>query len=273
MSLIVNHTSNSISFNIADKDITDCNSPLPSHSVVKDIAQICRRFFFKGYYGSSPDDFSRLKSLLINQMSLVIENELSCRETADKFMSMLPDLKDMLCTDVEATYNGDPAATGFSEVVLCYPGIYAITNHRIAHALHTLDVPLIPRMISEQAHSVTGIDIHPAANIGPEFMIDHGTGVVIGATCVIGRHVKIYQGVTLGARSFETDDNGNPVKGLPRHPLVEDNVVIYSNATILGRVTIGKGAVIGGNVWLTRNVLPGEKIVQAEPEKLIRSIK
>lgn len=256
--------------------VTECDSPLPSHAIVKEIAQICRRTFFRGYYGSSPDDADRLRALLHSQLALVIHGDMAearISDTIRAFHDCLDELKDTLASDVEATYRGDPAATGFEEVVLCYPGIYAITNHRIANALHRLGVPLIPRMISEQAHSVTGIDIHPAATIGPEFMIDHGTGVVIGATCIIGRNVKIYQGVTLGARSFEVDEAGDPVKGVARHPMVEDDVVIYANATVLGRVTVGRGAVIGGNVWVTRDVAPGEKLVQAEPEKHIRSIK
>lgn len=275
MNLIVNHTTHKVDvhINIAN---TECDSPLPAHHIVEEIARICRRTFFKGYYGSSPDDIDRLHSLLVNQLSLVVKGDDPEREAeriAALFIEMLPELRETLSTDVEATYNGDPAATGFEEVVLCYPGIYAVTNHRIAHALHRLGVSLIPRMISEQAHSLTGIDIHPAATIGPEFMIDHGTGVVIGATCVIGRHVKIYQGVTLGAKSFEVDDSGNPVKGVARHPIVGNNVVIYANATVLGRVNVGDNAIIGGNVWVTRDVDPGEKLIQAEPEKLIRSIK
>lgn len=246
----------------------DCNSPLPSHSLVEEIAQICRRTFFKGFYGASADDMTRLYSLLFHQLTLVIpgeENEEHIRQLIRRFFGMFDELRHTLASDVEATYRGDPAVTDYEEVVLCYPGIYAVTNYRIAHALYSLGVPLIPRMISEQAHSLTGIDIHPAATIGPEFMIDHGTGIVIGATSIIGRNVKLYQGVTLGARSFEVDEHGNPVKGVPRHPTVEDNVVIYANATVLGRITIGHDAVIGGNVWLTRDVAPGEKVIQAAP--------
>lgn len=184
--------------------------------------------------------------------------------TVRTFLSRLPEVRRLLATDVRAAYNGDPAATSPDETILCYPGILAITNHRLAHELYRLEVPILPRIISEHAHSVTGIDIHPGANIGEEFFIDHGTGVVIGETCVIGNRVRIYQGVTLGAKSFPLDEHGNPIKGIPRHPVVEDDVIIYGGATILGRITIGKGSVIGGNVWLTRGTAAGSKITQAE---------
>lgn len=163
-------------------------------------------------------------------------------------------------TDVEAAYNGDPAAKGYGEIILCYPTIKAVSNYRIANALLKLGVPLIPRMITELAHSETGIDIHPGATIGEYFAIDHGTGVVIGETTIIGNHVKLYQGVTLGAKNFPLDENGNPIKDLPRHPIVEDNVVIYCNATVLGRITIGEGAIIGGNVWVTTDIAKGVKV-------------
>lgn len=166
---------------------------------------------------------------------------------------------------------GDPAATSTHEVITCYPGVKATMSHRIAHELVTLGVPVLPRMISEQAHSDTGIDIHPGATIGKAFVIDHGTGVVVGATAIIGDRVKIYQGVTLGARSFVTDDSNNPVKGIPRHPIIGNDVVIYANSTILGRVSVGDGAVIGGNLWVTRDVAPGEKLIQARGENF-RSI-
>jgi serine O-acetyltransferase len=154
--------------------------------------------------------------------------------------------------------------TNPDEAIFCYPGVLAITNQRIAHRLLELGVPLIPRIITEHAHSLTGIDIHPGARIGERFFIDHGTGVVIGETCIIGSNVRIYQGVTLGAKSFPLDEHGNPIKGVDRHPVVEDDVVIYSNATILGRVIIGKGSVIGGNVWLTHGVPPGSTITQVQ---------
>jgi serine O-acetyltransferase len=171
-------------------------------------------------------------------------------------------IRQTLTTDVEAAYLGDPAAKGRGEVVFCYPAIRAISSYRIAHKLYELGVPLIPRIISEMAHSETGIDINPEAQIGEYFTIDHGTGTVIGATCIIGKNVKLYQGVTLGAKSFPLDENGNPIKGIPRHPIIEDDVVIYAQATILGRITIGKGSVIGGNVWVTNSLPPYSKIVQ-----------
>lgn len=188
----------------------------------------------------------------------------SAEQKAIDFITFLPEMRRILSTDVTAMYNGDPAAQNKAEVILCYPAIRAICNYRIAHKLLELDVPLIPRIITEMAHSETGIDIHPGAVIGEYFAIDHGTGVVIGATSVIGNRVKLYQGVTLGARSFPLDENNNPIKGIARHPIIEDDVIIYSNATILGRITIGKGAVIGGNIWVTENVAPGERLVQAK---------
>lgn len=161
-----------------------------------------------------------------------------------------------------ATYEGDPAATSYGEVIACYPALRAISSYRVAHELHLLGVPLIPRIITEMAHSETGIDIHPAATIGSHFTIDHGTGVVIGATSIIGSHVKLYQGVTLGAKSFPLDAEGKPIKGIARHPILEDHVIVYSNSTILGRITIGRGAIIGGNVWVTEDVAPGTKVLQ-----------
>ena len=183
-------------------------------------------------------------------------------ELATQFISRLPELRSILATDVEAAYNGDPAAETYGEIISCYPIIKAITNYRIAHELLVLGVPLLPRIISEMAHSETGIDIHPGAKIGHHFTIDHGTGVVIGATSIIGNNVKLYQGVTLGAKSFPLDENGNPIKGIPRHPIIEDDVIIYANATILGRITVGRGATIGGNIWVTEDVTPGARLVQ-----------
>ena len=166
--------------------------------------------------------------------------------------------------DAKAAFDGDPAAHSIAETIFCYPSIMAMTYHRVAHELYKLDVPIIPRIISEMAHSRTGIDIHPGAQIGEYFFIDHGTGTVIGETCIIGKNVRIYQGVTLGAKSFPLDENGNPVKKIPRHPIIEDNVVIYSGATVLGRVTIGEGSEIGGNVWITESVPPHSKVVQGK---------
>ncbi len=182
-----------------------------------------------------------------------------------RFAARLPAIRRLLDTDVEAAYAGDPAARSVDEVLLCYPGVTAIMHHRIAHELYRLGAPLIARILAEIAHSRTGIDIHPGAQIGEGFFIDHGTGVVIGQTAIIGDRVRIYQAVTLGARSFHTDEAGNLVKDEPRHPIIEDDVTIYSGATILGRITIGKGSVIGGNVWITASIPPGSRVRQHRP--------
>jgi serine O-acetyltransferase len=180
-----------------------------------------------------------------------------------EFGASLPRMRELLDTDVLAAYHGDPAARSVDEVLLCYPGLHAMIHHRIAHQLHLLGVPLLARIVAEVAHGETGIDIHPGARIGSHFFIDHGTGVVIGETAVIGNHVRIYQAVTLGAKRFAADADGHLHKGGARHPIVEDEVVIYAGATVLGRVTIGQGSSIGGNVWLTRSVPPGSRIAQA----------
>jgi len=182
------------------------------------------------------------------------------------FANALPGLRALLDTDVEAAFRGDPAARSVDEVLLCYPGILAMINHRLAHKLYELELPLLARIIAEIAHSETGIDIHPGARIGASFFIDHGTGVVIGETAVIGERVRLYQAVTLGAKRFPSDGSGGLQKGLPRHPVVEDDVVIYAGATILGRVTIGHGSTIGGNIWLTRSVPPGSNVTQASSQ-------
>lgn len=180
------------------------------------------------------------------------------------FAKCLPEIRRLLESDIKAAYEGDPAARNVDEVLVCYPGIMAIMHYRLAHVLHGLGVPLIARMISEIAHSATGIEIHPGAQIGGSFFIDHGTGVVIGETAIIGQNVRLYQAVTLGAKRFPVDENGTLVKGNLRHPIVEDDVVIYAGATILGRITIGRGSTIGGNVWLTRSVPAGSNISQAQ---------
>ena len=185
-------------------------------------------------------------------------------EVTREFAQRLPAIRALLGSDARAAYEGDPAATSPDEAVFCYPGILAVTHHRVAHQLYELGVPLIARMFAELAHAATGIDIHPGARIGGSFFIDHGTGVVIGETCVIGERVRLYQGVTLGAKSFPTDEEGRAIKGRPRHPIVEDDVTIYAGATILGRITIGRGSSIGGNVWLTRSVPPRSRISQAQ---------
>ena len=180
------------------------------------------------------------------------------------FAAALPAIRALLDSDVMAAYQGDPAARSVDEVLLCYPGVLAMIHYRIAHQFYTLGLTLLARIVSELAHGATGIDIHPGARIGAGFFIDHGTGVVIGETAVIGARVRLYQAVTLGAKRFPTDADGNLQKGLPRHPVVEDDVVIYAGATVLGLITIGKGAIIGGNVWLTHDVPPGGRIAQAE---------
>jgi serine O-acetyltransferase len=185
-------------------------------------------------------------------------------EIVRHFALTLPKVRRLIDSDISAAYEGDPAARSVDEVLVCYPGINAILHYRLAHELHLLGLPLVARMISELAHSATGIDIHPGATIGEAFFIDHGTGVVIGETAIIGKHVRIYQAVTLGAKRFPTDEHGALIKGNARHPIVEDDVVIYAGATILGRITIGRGSAIGGNVWLTHSVPPGSNVTQAK---------
>jgi serine O-acetyltransferase len=176
----------------------------------------------------------------------------------------LPDIRVLLDTDIRAAFDGDPAAKSIDEIVFCYPGVAAVIRHRLAHRLYLSGVPMLARIISEIAHSETAIDIHPGADIAGGFFIDHGTGVVIGETTVIGRNVRLYQGVTLGAKRFEADETGALVKGQPRHPILEDDVVIYAGATVLGRITIGRGSSIGGNVWLTHSVPPKSNVTQAK---------
>ena len=215
-----------------------------------------------------------LRDLLVQvRRELRFESGLEATSNADReqasaitqeFAKRLPHIRSLLESDIQAAYEGDPAARSIDEVLVCYPGITAITHYRLAHELHRLGVPLIARMISEIAHSATGIEIHPGAQIGSSFFIDHGTGVVIGETAIIGEHVRLYQAVTLGAKRFPLDEHGALIKGNIRHPIVEDDVVIYAGATILGRITIGRGSTIGGNVWLTHSVPPGSNISQAQ---------
>ena len=260
--------------------------PLPSSKELEEIIELTRSILFPGFYGMTSVniqtiryrigvDTERLNKLLCRQVmaGLCFNEDSHCANAADtrhclqeeaeriaeKIILKLPQLRKILSTDVQAAFDGDPAAANLGEVIDCYPAIKALTNYRLAHELVLENVPLIPRMITEMAHSETGIDIHPAATIGTHFTIDHGTGVVIGATCVIGNHVKLYQGVTLGAKSFPLDKEGKPIKGIPRHPILEDDVIVYANATILGRITIGKGAVVGANVWVTRDMKPRSK--------------
>ncbi len=214
---------------------------------------------------------------LLAQVQLELRHEARHLDSADNaalethavqivsdFSLSLPRIRALLDSDVVAAFAGDPAARSVDEVLLCYPGIQAMIHHRVAHRLYELGVPLLARIVAELAHGQTGIDIHPGASIDEGFFIDHGTGVVFGETAVIGKRVRIYQAVTLGAKSFPTDEAGNPLKGLPRHPVLEDEVVIYAGATVLGRVTLGRGASVGGNVWLTHDLAPGAHITQAQ---------
>jgi serine O-acetyltransferase len=188
-------------------------------------------------------------------------------ELTNTFLAQLPRIKHVLSTDIKAILNSDPAAKSYGEVIFCYPAIKAILSYRIAHELYLLQIPILPRIISELAHSETGIEIHPGAQIGEYFSIDHGTGIVIGGTSIIGKNVMLYQGVTLGAKNFTMDEDGHPID-IPRHPIIEDNVTIYSNSSILGRVTIGTGTIIGGNIWLTHSVPPNSRILQTKAIEL-----
>jgi serine O-acetyltransferase len=264
--------------------------PLPSRSEIVTVIDMLRSVIFPGFFGNrdiTEDSLRYYLGATLHQVSLILIDEIhrglcfACgRDAAERtparclsrakrststFLERLPELRRMLALDAVAAYEGDPAAPDPAEAIFCYPGVLALTSHRIAHELYKLEVPLIPRIISEHAHSETGIDIHPGATIGESFFIDHGTGVVIGETTIIGDRVRLYQGVTLGAKSFPLDDQGNPIKGIDRHPIIEDNVTIYSGATILGRVTIGRGSVIGGNVWLTADVPPGSRVSPGRP--------
>jgi serine O-acetyltransferase len=254
----------------------------PSRTALAALVEELRALLFPGYFGTSELKAETLRYHLGARIDRVLHGladqiqrglmasdpncgtcEARALDLAHAFLARLPEVRRLLATDIQAGFEGDPAATSPEEVLFSYPGLLAITNQRLAHELLKLGVPLLPRMITEQAHSLTGIDIHPGAVIGERFFIDHGTGVVIGETSVIGRNVRIYQSVTLGAKSFPLDDEGHPIKGVPRHPVVEDDVIIYANATILGRVTLGRGSAIGGNVWLTHSVPPGSVIIQA----------
>lgn len=260
--------------------------PLPSVEALGEAVELLRAILFPGYFGPSEltpttmhyyvgSSLDRVFAILAEQINrgFCFEckpgQQLDCKACEDRavqltaqFVSQLPHIRHLLATDVEAAYEGDPAAKHPGETIFCYPSIRELTNYRIAHELYRIDVPLIPRIITEMAHSSTGIDIHPGAQIGERFFMDHGTGIVIGETAIIGRNVRIYQGVTLGAKSFPLDAQGNPIKGIPRHPVVEDDVTIYAGATLLGRITIGRGSVIGGNVWVVKDVPPNSRILQ-----------
>ena len=262
-------------------------APLPSVEQVKQIVTLVKSIIFPDYFNRrQPDETQRsyyigvhmeeLLTLLTKQIAHGLQFCEDCEAIRTKeqvyteaerlaltFIDTLPEIKRQLYTDVEAMFDNDPAAPNYGEVIFCYPVVNTMTHYRVAHKLHELKVPVIPRIITEQAHSKTGIDIHPGAQIGDYFSIDHGTGVVIGETAIIGNHVTLYQGVTLGAKSFKYDEQGNMLN-VPRHPIIEDHVTIYSNASILGRITIGHDSIIGGNIWLTHSVPPYSRILQSK---------
>lgn len=264
------------------------HTQMPSVEVLEDCIKMVKSIVFPGYFSESIINEGNLQyylgvnlEILLHKMRDQIkrglcfacnaeENEkcINCEAEATlmakTFISRIPAIRNALATDVKANFDNDPAAKGYDEIIYCYPAIKALLNYRVAHELLKLGVPIIPRIITELAHSETGIDIHPGAIIGDHCAIDHGTGVVIGETCIIGNNVKIYQGVTLGAKSFPLDKNGKPIKGVPRHPIVEDNAIIYARATILGRITIGEGAIIGGNLWIVEDVPPKSRISQGK---------
>jgi len=262
---------------------------LPSPDCLRIILDKIRATMFPGYFGNplvntcslqyhAGVHLEQIYKLFSEQIyfALSYENEnIDTQQINEKssdyavtFIDKLPEIKRLLSTDVKAIFDGDPAAKSFGEVIFCYPAMRALLNHRVAHELLKLQIPLIPRIISELAHAETGIEIHPEAQIGEYFSIDHGTGVVIGQTAIIGNHVRLYQGVTLGVYNFSLDDAGNPID-VPRHPILEDNVTVYSNSSILGRITIGKGTTVGGNVWLTHSVPPNSKILQSNAVDII----
>ena len=262
---------------------TEYKKHFPSRSACVELIDDIRCLLFPGYFdnespaGMSSDTLIAERLMHINRVlsrqifkALLYDDSNLCpavaetqaEDLAEQFLDRLGYIQQMMLKDIHAAFDGDPAARSLEEILVAYPGIYAIFTYRVAHELAVLDVPLIPRLMTEHAHSKTGIDIGPGAVIGEYFFIDHGTGVVIGATCIIGNNVKLYQGVTLGAKSFPLDEDGNPIKGIPRHPILEDDVIVYSNATVLGRITIARGTVIGGNIWVTESTKPGEHIVQ-----------
>ena len=262
-------------------------APLPSVEMVKQIVTLVKSIIFPDYFQKrQPDEAIRsyyigvhmeeLLTLLTKQIAHGLQFCEDCDKPRTKaevydeaehlaveFLDALPEIKRLLYTDVQAMFDNDPAAPNYGEVIFCYPVMNTMTHYRMAHKLHELRVPVIPRIITELAHSKTGIDIHPGAQIGEYFSIDHGTGVVIGETTIIGNHVSLYQGVTLGAKSFKYDEQGNMLN-VPRHPIIEDNVTVYSNASILGRITIGHDSIIGGNIWLTHSVPPYSRILQSK---------
>ena len=260
---------------------------LPDRRAVIELVKEVRRLLFPAYFGDpalmslAPENYAallleRICEKLTEQLKLALPEDQVGRaeEIAREFARRLPQVQKLLLEDLDATFESDPAAASREEIIFAYPGLFAIFVYRIAHLLYCQRVPMIPRIMSEYAHSRTGIDIHPGASIGPHFFIDHGTGIVVGETTVIGDHVKLYQGVTLGAKSFPTNVDGTPVKGIKRHPDIGNNVVIYSGATILGGNTvIGDNCVIGGNVWLTESVEPGHTVYAAHAETRRRTVK
>ena len=257
-------------------------APLPSVEEVKRIVQLVKVIIFTDYFHKRQAN-ERMRSYIIGvnmeELYELLRRQIACGlqfctecgcdaekqgdELALRFIDELPEIKRLLYTDVQAMFDNDPAAQTYGEVIFSYPVVNTMTHYRIAHVLHQMEIPILPRIITEQAHSKTGIDIHPGASIGEYFAIDHGTGVVIGETCIIGNHVTLYQGVTLGAKSFKYDANGNMLN-VPRHPIIEDYVTIYSNASILGRITIGHHSIIGGNIWVVNNVPPHSRIQQSK---------
>jgi serine O-acetyltransferase len=257
------------------------NKQLPSVQILKGMVDIIREIIFPGYFGNPlvaensvqyniGVNSEKLYQLLLEQIhsALAFEADDPDMRTITEaktflFIDKVPEIKRLLSTDIKAIYDNDPAAKNYGEIILCYPAIKALLNYRIAHELFSLEIPLIPRIITEMAHAETGIDIHPGATIGEYFSIDHGTGIVIGKTAIIGNHVCLYQGVTLGAKKFLLGEDGNPID-IPRHPILEDNVTVYSNSSILGRITVGKGTIVGGNVWLTHSVPPNSRILQTK---------
>jgi serine O-acetyltransferase len=262
-------------------------APLPSVEQVKKIVSLAKSIIFPDYFNKrqchetirSYNIGVHMEELLLTLIKQIAhglqfgekDNAATskqqvydvAKDLALQFIDALPEIKRLLYTDVQAMFDNDPAATNYGEIIFSYPVTNAMTHYRIAHRLHELHVPVIPRIITELAHSETGIDIHPGAQIGEYFAIDHGTGVVIGETSVIGNHVTLYQGVTLGSKSFKKDEQGNMLN-IPRHPIIEDNVTIYSNASILGRITIGHDSVIGGNIWVIHTVAPHSRIQQSK---------
>ena len=262
------------------------DSLMPSLDDLREVLSRLRAALFPGYYGPSKVEVESMQYHMAANLDSIYRMlaeqirrggcftcadfatdcalcEGTSHELAMRFMQTLPRIRQLLVSDVRAAYEGDPAAKTPGETIFCYPSIAVMINQRIAHELYVLGVPLIPRILTEMAHSETGIDIHPGATIGEEFFIDHGTGVVIGETCIIGRGCRLYQGVTLGALSFPKEEDGTLTKGIPRHPILEDNITVYAGATILGRITIGANSVIGGNVWVTHSVPPGSRLVQS----------